>query len=654
MRRKATRENNRELWERVKQLRRETKYLIRAKFNSYIEKLTSTASNNINKIWSFFKAKSNKGSIPDTVELGDIKYDTPLRKAEVFNQFFASTFRQPSLATAVPAVEPFTTATLSHVELSLSDVLSNLVALDVSKAAGPDGIPSRLLRECAIQIAPSLTRLFNLSLSCGKFPVGWKEANVTPIFKKDSKKLVSNYRPISLLPIVSKVLEKCVLRNILPYFLRVISDSQFGFLEGRSCVSQLLSVLHEIGALLDKNTETDILYLDFAKAFDSINHNKLLTKLRLFGVDGPLWGWFADYLSNRRQRVVIDGSNSSWTPVVSGVPQGSILGPLLFLLYVNDLPSVTSPGTRSVLFADDTKCYRPQKSQQDHLALQYDLNGLVSWSVDWDLTFNASKCEVLKISRKRNPPTRLYNIGYDALKESRSQKDLGITISNNLAWHSHVVSVVAKSNKVLGFLRRNTPNSLGEDLRRKLYLSLVRSILCYGSQVWAPQSSSRDLLLLERIQRRATKFILWYYADLSYKDRLVKLNLLPLSYWFEYLDLLYFFKCRIKLYNIDVSSYVTPCSLSFRSTRSTTSSDYRPNSCKTSTYRDSYFNRIVLLWNSLPSNIKACTSVSSFKTLLRAHYYALLLSTFDPDRIRTYKTICSKCRSNTLTTVCCR
>ena len=183
-----------------------------------------------------------------------------------------------------------------------------------------------------------------------------------------------------------------------------------------------------------------------------------------------------------------------------------------------------------------------------------------------------------------------------------------------------------------------------------------KNILCYGSQVWVPQSSSRDILLLERIQRRATKFIFKYQADayVSYKERLVKLNLLPLSYWFEYLDLVYFFKCQLKLNNIELSNYVTPCSLSSRPTRSTTSKDFRPNSCKTSTYRDSFFNRVIILWNSLPFNIKSSNSVSSFKNLLRAHYSTLLLSTFDPDRIRTYKTICSKCRATSITTVCCR
>ena len=209
-------------------------------------------------------------------------------------------------------------------------------------------------------------------------------------------------------------------------------------------------------------------------------------------------------------------------------------------------------------------------------------------------------------------------------------KDLGVVISSPLSWHSHVISTVAKCNKILGFLRRNTPNSLGIDLRRALYLSLVRSTLSYGNQVWAVQSSTRDLLLLQRVQCHASKYILApggaCFAGLSYRDRLIKLDLIPVSYWFEYLDLVFFYKCRNGLFNLDILKYVTPYSKS-----RVTNIDYKPNLTKTSTSRDSYFNRIIPLWNSLPFNTKESTALSSFKTKVRSHYKSLLHSAFDPD-----------------------
>ena len=202
-------------------------------------------------------------------------------------------------------------------------------------------------------------------------------------------------------------------------------------------------------------------------------------------------------------------------------------------------------------------------------------------------------------------------------------KDLGVVISSFLSWHSHVISIVAKCNKVLGFLRRNTPNSLGIDLRRALYLSLVRSTLCYGSQVWAPQSSTRDLLLLERVQRRASKYILApggaCFADLSYRDRLIILDLIPVSYWFEYLDLVFFYKCRNGLFNFDIFKYVTPYSKSKVTRNSFISIDYKPNLTQTSTFKDSYLSRIIPLWNKVPLNTKESNTLSFFKTRLRSH-----------------------------------
>ena len=257
-------------------------------------------------------------------------------------------------------------------------------------------------------------------------------------------------------------------------------------------------------------------------------------------------------------------------------------------------------------------------------------------TIEISISTDPSKCDVLEISRKRNSAFRNYTIEANALSETNSVKNLCVVISSTLSWHL-VISTVAKCDKILGFLRRNTPNSLGIDLRRALYLSLVRSTLCYGSQVWAPQSSTRDLLLLERVQRRASKYILApggvCFADLSYRDRLIILDLIPVSYWFEYLDLVFFYKCRNGLFNFNIFKYVTPYSKSRVTRNSFITIDYKPNLSKT--FRDSYFNRIIPLWNSLPLNTKEST-------------------TFDPDRIRTLKTICSKCRSVTPATTCCR
>ena len=213
------------------------------------------------------------------------------------------------------------------------------------------------MREASSSIVPSLTRLFNSSLALGKLPCEWKNANVSPIFKKGDKELVCNYRPISLTCLLVKVLEKLVASHISSFInsKNLLSDHQFGFRTGSSCTSQLIHIFHSWASALDSGKLTDVVFLDFAKAFDSVSHKHLLAKLQLFGIKGNILPWLSDFLYERKQRVVIDGAFSDWGNVISGGPQGSILGPLLFVLYVNDIPQTLS--CSSEMFADDTLLY---------------------------------------------------------------------------------------------------------------------------------------------------------------------------------------------------------------------------------------------------------------------------------------------------------
>ena len=282
---------------------------------------------------------------------------------------------------------------LSNITLCVEEVSDCLNSLDTTKACGPDGIPSRLLKECSQQIAPSLCTIFNHSLICGRFPSEWKSANVTSVQKKNSKEPAENYRPISLLSIVSKVLERCVYNHMYADVIQLISPLQHGFLRKHSCITQLLSVLHNIGQNLDNNTQSDVLYLDFAKAFDSVDHQILVEKLKCNGVVGRLLDWFTDYLNGQTQRVVIDGAVSQSVPVTSGVPQGSILGPLLFVIFINDLPEIIPNGTNTALFADDTKLHRNISSLTDCEGLQQALSNINIWSQQSNMKFNSTKCK---------------------------------------------------------------------------------------------------------------------------------------------------------------------------------------------------------------------------------------------------------------------
>ena len=277
---------------------------------------------------------------------------------------------------------------ISDLTLNESTVLAALKALEVGKATGPDEIPAKLLKETASGIAPSLCKIFNKSLQLGSLPSDWKLANVVPVQKKGAKDNVENYRPISLFPIVSKVFERCLLNDIKDHLYQVISPKQHGFCTGRSCVTNLLEALDHIGSLLDSGSQVDTIYLDMSKAFDKVSHRRLVHKLIQAGFGGNLLNWFCSYLSSRRQRVTVLGATSEDLPVTFGVPQGSILGPALFLLYVNDLPEVISSNSRVLMFAVVSKIFREIKTLGDDSSLQEDLGRLATWSQSSGLLFN--------------------------------------------------------------------------------------------------------------------------------------------------------------------------------------------------------------------------------------------------------------------------
>ncbi|CAB4013121.1 Hypothetical predicted protein, partial [Paramuricea clavata] len=259
----------------------------------------------------------------------------------------------------------------------------------------------------------------------------------------------------------------------------------------------LFQVLHSVGQCLDKNIQSDIIYLDFAKAFDSVDHQILLRKLKSYGVTGRLLDWFRDYLSGRTQRVVVEGVLSSWVPVISGVPQGSILGPTLFAVFINDLPEVTSNGSSESMYVDDTKLFRNINSTTDGDCLQESLSNHVTWSHDNNIKFNALKCKVLSVARKKNPMTYNYHLGSSSLPRVRKEKDLGVIVTDNIQM------ITAKANKMLSPLKRTCPLLTETKTRRSLYLSLVKSKLCYGTEIWSPSNVSLKVKI-ERIQRRAT------------------------------------------------------------------------------------------------------------------------------------------------------
>ena len=427
---------------------------------------------------------------------------------------------------------------INNFTIEPSDTFNALASLDPSKAMGSDKISPKVLKYCATALYEPVTHLFQLSIDQGYLPLEWKLHLITPIFKSGNRSLIKNYRPISLLCIISKVLERLIFDNIIEFLsTKVLNPTQFGFLRGKSTIQQLLLFLEDITSETNSGKQVDAVYLDFCKAFDSVPHAELLHKLRTYGISGKLWAWFKGYLTGRYQSTKIDQSKSSFLPVVSGVPQGSILGPILFILYLNDLPEC-SLKSKLLSFADDTKCYKVISSEADATLFQEDLNRIGCWKTTWKLNFNLSKLALIHFHSNRPNLSTTYTMCETEITSSECHKDLGIILSSNLSWSNHHQYILAKGYGKMSLVRRTFSSHCSVETRKKLYISLIRSQLVYGSQLWRPMLI-KDITKLEQLQRKATKFILQDY-DSDYKSRLLSLNLLPLMMMYELNDITFF------------------------------------------------------------------------------------------------------------------
>ncbi len=498
---------------------------------------------------------------------------------------------------------------------------------------GPDNLHPHLLKLCADKIYDPITCLFNYIMNTQLIPQEWKIHKIIPVPKKGDLTLTKNYRPISLLSILSKVLERLVYDKIIDFVKPKISSSQFGFLKHRSSLTQLLSSYSQVVDALNSGNSCNVVYLDLAKAFDKVPHKELLFKLWMLGITGNLWKWFQNYLVNRSHFVQFNASRSDALPVLSGVPQGSILGPLLFIIYINDMPNEISLSSIYV-FADDTKLIKRQCTQDDLSILQSDLNNLLNWCNKWSLALNASKCIHIKFGHCTS--SSHLELGELPIKLQDSHKDLGITVQSALSWTPHINTICQKAYCSLGLIRRNTQVHHNRITKRKLYITLVRSNLTYCSQLWRPHLH-KNISKIEKIQRRATKYIL-NNSTLDYKSRLINTHLLPMMYWLELQDTLFLIKCfQNKYENFDITNYL---SFSSTNTRSSSSSKLTYKFSRTNTTRHFYFSRITKLWNSLPP-IDLSLSFNSLKAKLYDHFWSHFLTNFNSTNICSYHTIMS-------------
>ena len=589
---------------------------------------------------------------------GDIFFH-PVDKANSINNYFTSVSNidsEPDL----PDVPPLALCELSGIVINEQEVYDQFQILNISKPAGPDNLPPKFLKAVFQSLVKPLTILFQKSLNFGVVPGDWKLANVSPIYKgKGGSDNVANYRPISVTNCFIKILEKIIFKHLHNYLLRYnkLSDDQSGFRHRDSTINQLLVIYDVIMKNLDIGKDVRFIFCDISKAFDRVWHRGLLYKLRKYGIKGNLLTWFGSYLSDRKQRVCMNGYYSTWNSINAGVPQGSILGNLLFLLFINDIVDVVSNSMK--LFADDTSLYCIVDDQNETAeSLNSDLNSLSTWASDWCVNFNASKTKPMLFTRKHDvnipplymnddvniPPlyinddvniTPLYmnddvnipplymnddvNIpplymNDDVLEDVLKHKHLGIHFCSNGTWKDHINEIYKKACSRLNILRMMKHN-LDRNSLEKLYFGFIRPILEYGSVVW-DNCTREQSDLIESVQYESARIVtglrkgtsrVKLYGELgwdSLQNRRKKQKLILMFKALEGELPNYITNNIISYINIEPNYMVRNPRL------------FTPPQCRTKSYKDSFFPTVLDLWNKLDNDTRNIQSLSSFKIKL--------------------------------------
>ena len=514
-------------WEDFKRKRNDLRRLTRRLRRGHQKKIAKEAKSNPKLFWSYSNSQTKTREKVEDLRKPDGSVVTEDKdKADVLSSYFSSVFTRENRDLAIPRLMEHTPDHfLVDVDITAAQVEAKISALRHSASPGPDGLHPRILRELAPWVSLPLSSVFRKSLACGRLPEDWKIAEVVPIYKKGGRDNPSNYRPVSLTSVLSKLMESLLRDSILEHmqYFNLLCDAQHGFVPRRSCASQLLSCMEDWTKSIEQGQPVDVAYLDFYKAFDSVPHKRLIQKLHDYGIRGNLLRWIEAFLNDRRQRVRVNGALSEWTSVTSGVPQGSVLGPSLFVVFVNDLPCDLVSGVK--LFADDAKVYSSVSVGCGQPTLQEDLLKLEKWSKNWLLPFNASKCSILHIGLRN--PKHSYTMMGQEMTSHTVEKDLGVLMDKDLKFRRQAAAAANKANQILGVIKRVFVH-LDKCTLPLLYKALVRPHLEYGNEIWGPFNKA-DQLLVERVQRRATR-LLPDLRPLAYEERLRRLQLPSLQY----------------------------------------------------------------------------------------------------------------------------
>ena len=598
------------------ELESKTKKSIRNRKNAIERQVAKDSKINPKSFFSYINSsRQNRNSI-GPLKIDDKLVVDPKEQADALNNYFSSVFTRCNVAP--PSKESLAgIEILENVEITEECIKDEIVRLKKVAAPGPDNITNRILIELCDEIAKPLAKLFNKSMADGKILDDWRLSNVSPIYKqKGSKSQPGNYRPVSLTSNVCKLMEKIINRALGKHLDNgVLYNSQCGFRKGRSCQTNLIEFYDKITRWMDEGDSVDILFLDFRKAFDKVDHDRLMVKLEAAGVRGNLWKWLKDWLAGRKQRVMVRGKSSGWHPVESGVPQGTVLGGPLFDVYIDDIVLIVL--CFLLMFADDSKMARAIKTRDDSEQFQKDIDNLCKWANDWAMEFNQDKCKVMHIGR--NNPRNEYVMNGVKLSVTEEERDLGIWTDSSLKPGLQCLKAASNANRMLGMILKSFHYRSKQSLV-PLYKSLVRPKLEFAVAAWNPWYE-KDINCLEKVQKRLIRSLSNVRGE-SYEEKLKDAGLTTLRDRRKRGDLIEAYKTLNGQNKVEKTTWfeIATDESSSPSTRANTNTEGEKRSsvivrerARTDLRNNSFRLRVGRGWNELHDTVRNSKSTNSFK-----------------------------------------
>lgn len=495
--------------EAIKALNIEKKKALHDHMASLVDK---DRKDNWKNFYSHIKhVKGSNNIIPALQTAGTLAL-TDLEKAQVLNTTYEKVFNSEprwnikNKILALPSISPKTTLPKSSFKITANCITKAVRRIRFKTGSGPDGVTSQMLKISQPATTPYLETLFNISVNNSQIPAEWSTATVHPIYKSGSRSDPSNYRPISNTSITCKILERLITDHIHTIWSenKWLTEKQHGFRKGYSCESSLIGFTQELAENLDQGGQIDGIIIDFSKAFDVVPHNLLINKFSKMGLDNRVVQWIEKFLTDRTQSVQCNTSRSSKVPVSSGVPQGTVLGPALFIGYINDLVSIVDCSVR--LFADDCILYTPITAKEDETKLQDALNTVQRWVDENGMKLNASKTTAISFTSKRIPIDTQYSLKGEVIIKAKKCKYLGVTLQDNLKWNCHISKMVSNAKRKLHFVMRNLKGSL-RNTKEHAYKCLIRPLVEYCCSVWDPYTQQL-IEEIDSVQNKAMRYVL--------------------------------------------------------------------------------------------------------------------------------------------------